>query len=147
MCARAVLQYMPCDGLFFIVIWWISRCRGRKASQNLGSCPAGQVWINSSLCEEWTLWHKPDHSDLSNYHKEVMIESFGRVSSNTRDGLVVNCGDFDVFYLKDLQLLWRIRFYRMSFWLIGQKQLFPGTVASCQLSTSTFHNFLDISYS
>jgi len=53
-----------------------------------------------------TTWISGGHPNNSaDYHKEVMrtinIEAYGRVSSNTTDALVVNCGDFYVYYLKN----------------------------------------------
>ena len=54
-----------------------------------------------------TTWISGGHpNNTADYHKEVMrtinIEAYGRVSSNTTDALVVNCGgDFYVYYLKN----------------------------------------------
>ena len=56
-----------------------------------------------------TTWISGGHpSNSSDYQKEVMrtinIEAYGRVSSHTTNALVVNCGDFYVYYLKDAEI-------------------------------------------
>ena len=77
-----------------IWVWDVSRLEGHGL-------------IGERRCGTYrTTWISGGHpNNSSDYHKEVMrtinIEAYGNVSSNTTNALVVNCGDFYVYYLKD----------------------------------------------